>query len=163
MITTFCPRVCYEFCQPRRTNSGRDALSRCPIGSILINHFASAQSIDDFCKTTRLLESPAKHCSIHRNLISCGEPGNNSARSKICENHKLTIDEKERLVLGDKREHFVRRIPISSIVRQQYQTQLQQKITELSAHIREIVTRAQVFVNGYIIDHASQPIPSYLY
>ena len=94
---------------------------------------------------------------------SCGEPGHNSARSKLCENHKLTIDEKERLVLGDKREHFVRRIPFSSIVRQQYQTQLQQKITELSAHIREIVTRAQVFVNGYIIDHASQPIPSYLY
>ena len=94
---------------------------------------------------------------------SCGQTGHSSSRSSLCPNHNQTIKEKTKLVLGTKVEHFTRRVPFNSVVRPEHQDLLRQKVCELSMFIREIVFRAQVFVNWYILLHASEPIPSYVY
>lgn len=94
---------------------------------------------------------------------SCGQSDHASSRSQTCPHHRLSINEKAQLVLGSHREHFIRRIPFNSVVREKYQDQLRNKINHLSSFIRQVVLRAQVFVNGYIIDHAQDPISPYIY
>lgn len=94
---------------------------------------------------------------------SCGQHGHNSARATSCPNHPLTIEEKEKQVLGNSREKFTRRIPLRSIVRPHHHDQLLEKINQLSTHMREIIVRCQMFLNSYILDLSSGPIPSYIY
>lgn len=94
---------------------------------------------------------------------SCGRTGHSSSRSPICPNHRQTIAERAKLVLGTNTESFIRRVPLNSVVRGQYHELLHRKICELSSFIREIVVRAQIFGNWYILLHESEPIPTYVY
>jgi hypothetical protein len=53
---------------------------------------------------------------------------------------------------------------IRFIVRPQYQEEaLRQRVIQLSSQLRKSLSDRKVFVNGYILDHASQAIPNYLY
>lgn len=94
---------------------------------------------------------------------SCGQSGHANARAAACPDHRPNIKKKIRVVLGSQTEEFTRVVGYDSVVRNQYHDVLHDKIVELCAVIREIVIRAQVFVNGYIIDHAEHVISSYLY
>jgi hypothetical protein len=78
------------------------------------------------------------------NCPSCGATDHFSPRSRLCTNHKESLKDISIRIAGSKREEFTRRIPFSSIVNQQYHDELQQKICELSKHLREVIIRVQL-------------------
>jgi len=94
---------------------------------------------------------------------SCGEPGHTSSRSKLCRNHKQSIAEKVKETLGDSTEEYVRKVPFRSIVKSSQQEILRQNVHRLSSFIREVSTRAQIFVNHYIINLGDDPVPVYIF
>lgn len=97
------------------------------------------------------------------NCPSCGATDHFSPRSRLCTNHKESLKDISIRIAGSKREEFTRRIPFSSIVNQQYHDELQQKICELSKHLREVIIRVQLFVNDFILANHSGPINQHVF
>lgn len=60
-------------------------------------------------------------------------------------------------------EEFTRVVPFDSIVREEYRGRLRDRSTQLCGFIREVVTRAQVFVNAYVIENSERELPSYIF
>ncbi|KAF7721558.1 hypothetical protein EC973_004497 [Apophysomyces ossiformis] len=65
--------------------------------------------------------------------------------------------------LGKDHERYTRKLPLDSVIRPQYRGELKRKLTNLCGFLREVVFRAQIFVNGYIISSAGQEITAYVY
>ncbi|KAI8372991.1 uncharacterized protein BYT42DRAFT_519170, partial [Radiomyces spectabilis] len=81
---------------------------------------------------------------------SCQERGHKSARSNDCPNHKPTKHQEFQRLMGN-HSTTCRKIKLSTILRPQYQTLMLQKITRTCEDLRNIVIRAQLFMNYYIL------------
>lgn len=95
--------------------------------------------------------------------VSCGEADHASSRSPACPNHRPTIKEKTRELLGENPQTYTRVLPFDSIVREPYREEFRDGVIRISSFLRNVVCRAQVFVNGYIIDHSEDTIPTYIF
>ncbi|ORE06611.1 hypothetical protein BCV72DRAFT_328462 [Rhizopus microsporus var. microsporus] len=84
---------------------------------------------------------------------SCGQMGHKSARSKECSNYKATLDEALKNELGDNYERFTRKVYLETVIRPEYKKSFTEKIVKLSAFIRNVLFRAQLFVNAYIVNN----------
>ena len=83
---------------------------------------------------------------------SCGQTGHRSARSKEC-SYKATLDEAMKNELGGNYERFARKVYLDAVIRSEYKESFTEKIIKLSAFIRNVLFRAQLFVNAYIVNN----------
>ncbi|KAF7720510.1 hypothetical protein EC973_007926, partial [Apophysomyces ossiformis] len=95
---------------------------------------------------------------------SCGSIDHSKSSSKNCmkpsKTKKSVIAEK----LNDNHyETFTRKLPASSVVRPEFREIFQENSVRLSAFLRELIFRAQLLVNSYIIANCERPVPSYIY
>ncbi|RCH93528.1 hypothetical protein CU097_009585 [Rhizopus azygosporus] len=79
--------------------------------------------------------------------------GHKSARSKEFSNYKATLDEALKNELGDNYERFTRKVYLETVIRPEYKESFTEKIVKLSAFIRNVLFRAQLFVNAYIVNN----------
>jgi hypothetical protein len=98
-------------------------------------------------KKQRLLEeqTTGARCS------SCGEVGHKKSTSTKCRNHKLSVDETLRETFGSKYERFTRKLYLDSVIRPEYKNIFVSRIIALSELVRNVIYRAQLFVNLYLV------------
>ncbi|CEP17758.1 hypothetical protein [Parasitella parasitica] len=82
----------------------------------------------------------------------------NSARSKACLNYKPSKAEELQALLGDNATSCTRKIKLETIIREQYKQAMLSKIQTVSEQVRNIMIRAQLFVNYYIISHSNSAV-----
>jgi hypothetical protein len=76
----------------------------------------------------------------------CNEKGHKSSKSPLCRNKKKNKTQQIKDLLGN-HESVTRKIKLETIVREQHAERLTQNIVEMSAFIRNVMVRAQIFVN----------------
>ncbi|CEI86448.1 hypothetical protein RMCBS344292_00888 [Rhizopus microsporus] len=79
--------------------------------------------------------------------------GHKSARSKECSNYKATLDEALKNELGNNYERFTRKVYLETVMRPEYKESFTEKTIKLSAFIRNMLFRAQLFVNAHIVNN----------
>jgi hypothetical protein len=92
----------------------------------------------------------------------CGKPGHKSKRSKACGENKS----KEKILdakLGAKHEIFTRKVYLTSVLKPEYRDIFTRNVTKLSDFIRNVVFRAQIFINAYVIEHKEEYAHSSLF
>jgi hypothetical protein len=94
---------------------------------------------------------------------SCHQEGHKSSRSKACPNHKLTKTEEIQGFLGNHTTSVTRKINLDTILRPEYKTVILNKVQTVSEHVRNVMIRAQLFVNYYIITHSNQTVDKKLF
>ncbi|KAL1934680.1 hypothetical protein VTP01DRAFT_6862 [Rhizomucor pusillus] len=93
----------------------------------------------------------------------CGSTSHSRSTLKDCPYHVQTSEEILVSRFGRNFERYARTISLSGIVKEDYQEQLQQGIQQLSSFIRNGIVRVMVFVNFYIVEHAHNAIPAYVF
>lgn len=83
---------------------------------------------------------------------SCKEVGHSSSNSKNCKNHNPTKKDVLLTNLGENYQAFNRKAPFDTLVKQEFKTNLRNKILESSRYIRQIMIRAMMFTNFYMIN-----------
>ncbi|KAG1639716.1 hypothetical protein G6F44_007556 [Rhizopus delemar] len=86
---------------------------------------------------------------------SCGESGHSSARSKQCKNHNYTIQEVIEKKIGLNYQRYTISVPLRSflpIPDDAFNNTLR-KIKSLSMFLRNVMYRAQLFINHYILKY----------
>ncbi|ORE14247.1 hypothetical protein BCV71DRAFT_276345, partial [Rhizopus microsporus] len=105
-------------------------------------------------KKQRLEEASGSKSNVQVQICkSCSQTGHKSARSKECSNYKATLDEALKNELGDNYERFTRKVYLKAVIRPEYKESFTEKIIKLSVFIRNILFRAQLFVNAYIVNN----------
>jgi hypothetical protein len=92
----------------------------------------------------------------------CGKPGHKSKRPKACGENKS----KEKILdakLGAKHEIFTRKVYLTSVLKPEYRDIFTRNVTKLSDSIRNVVFRAQIFINAYVIEHKEEYAHSSLF
>jgi hypothetical protein len=93
---------------------------------------------------------------------NCHGKGHTSSRSKECPNRKLTKQEQVQSLLGN-HTSITRKIKLDTILKPAYKTSITNKVRIVSEHVRNIMIRAQIFVNYYVITHANQTVDKKVY
>lgn len=94
---------------------------------------------------------------------NCGQPGHKTARSKECPNYKPTKAEELEALLGGNATTLTRKVRFEEIIREEYRDQIQTKVKRVSDQLRNIMIRAQLFVNYYIITHSNTVVDKKLF
>lgn len=87
---------------------------------------------------------------------SCNNTGHSSARSKDCPNHDFTLNELIQRKFGNNYQRYTVSIPLKSFMKHTIEGEFEQplsKIKSLSIFLRNVVFKAQIFVNYYILKH----------
>jgi hypothetical protein len=82
---------------------------------------------------------------------SCKNPGHSRATSKLCPNNKPNIKELVTSQLGQDNEHFVISVPLDSFAKETFKLSLKEGITAICKFQREVLLKAMLFVNYYIL------------
>lgn len=90
---------------------------------------------------------------VNANVIckSCKQSGHSTSRSSSCRNHRATKQETFKENLGVEYRAFTRKIPFDNIVEEEHARFLKPAILSASNDLRNMIFRAQIFVNYYII------------
>jgi hypothetical protein len=94
---------------------------------------------------------------------SCGNLGHGSAKLKECINYKKTQEEALKDKLGEKFERYTRKLRLETILREEHKDRFNEKIKNLSSLLREVLIKAQLFVNYCLIDNKELNTHNYLY
>lgn len=101
-------------------------------------------------QATFLTDATTKTCK------SCKEFGHASARSKQCRNYNFTINELIEQKMGPQYQRYTVSLPLKSFIRtlndDTFNATLS-RIQSLSLFVREVVFKAQLFINYYILQH----------
>lgn len=89
---------------------------------------------------------------------SCHSLGHKTTRSKECPNYKPTKAEELQALLGDNATTFTRKVRLDEIIREDYKDLMSTKIQTVSDQLRNIMIRAQLFVNYYIVTHSDNVV-----
>ena len=84
---------------------------------------------------------------------SCGQTGHKSARSKECSNYKAILDEALKNEIRGNYERFTRKVYLEAVIRPECKELFTEKIIKLSAFIRNVLFRTQLFVSAYIVNN----------
>lgn len=87
---------------------------------------------------------------------SCNNTGHSSSRSKECPNHNFTLQELLERNFGSRYQRYTVSLPLKSFVRtadEDAYNEVLEKIKNLSTFLREVVFKAQFFINFYILKH----------
>ncbi|CEP07860.1 hypothetical protein [Parasitella parasitica] len=110
-------------------------------------------------KRRKLESSPST--SVPVVCKSCGQTGHSSARSHDCPNHGFTLAERLCRDLSKSHQRYTVSLPHESFLisedDQNRLMQYQQTITRLSSFMREVIYKAQVFIN-YSILHSGDSL-----
>ncbi|KAG2208537.1 hypothetical protein INT47_010233 [Mucor saturninus] len=88
---------------------------------------------------------------------SCQEEGHNSARSRQCKNYNLNISELLQIKLGPNYQRYTLSVPFDTFCfNTQNKTSSLKKIKDISSFIREVLFKAQLFVNFFILQHPTK-------
>ncbi|CEJ03335.1 hypothetical protein RMCBS344292_17321 [Rhizopus microsporus] len=88
---------------------------------------------------------------------SCQEEGHKSARSRVCRNYNLKLKELLQIKLGSNYQKYTVSIPFASFCRETLKkSNFLKKIKAISGFIREVILKAQLFVNYYILKHPNK-------
>jgi hypothetical protein len=81
----------------------------------------------------------------------CYQPGHKTKRAMACplNNSKEKVFQDK---LGKNHETFTRKVYLSSVIKPGYKALFTNNVTKLSTFIRNVIFRAQIFVNCYIIE-----------
>ncbi|CEG76063.1 hypothetical protein RMATCC62417_11006 [Rhizopus microsporus] len=79
--------------------------------------------------------------------------GHKSAKSKECSNYKAAPDKALKNELGDNYERFTCKVYLEAVIRPEYKESFMEKIIKLSAFIRNVLFRVQLFVSVYIVNN----------
>ncbi|GAA5809320.1 hypothetical protein MFLAVUS_002727 [Mucor flavus] len=91
---------------------------------------------------------------------SCGQQGHSSAVSRMCPNHQFTLKERLTMAFPESYERFTISLPLQSFLKFDEEEegerleQYQQRITELSSFLRQVIYRAQILINYYILSNS---------
>ncbi|PHZ17690.1 uncharacterized protein RHIMIDRAFT_310330, partial [Rhizopus microsporus ATCC 52813] len=91
-------------------------------------------------------------CSSSIVCSSCKQTGHKSARSPDCPNHMLSKNEVFSRSLGQQFKTFTRKLPFDQCVHSSYQSALKSRIISACEDTRQVVFRAQLFINQYILN-----------
>lgn len=91
---------------------------------------------------------------------SCEEVGHRSSASPLCPNHNPTKKEVFQTNLGSNYKAFTRKLPLTAIVKEEYQELLRQKVITTSRDLRHIIFRAMCFVNYFCFCSDRSAIPN---
>ena len=94
---------------------------------------------------------------------NCKSTGHKSSRSSECPNHISSKLEVMNRNLGTNFQTFTRKVPFDDCVKDDYKGVLKNKIMSTCEAIRQIVFRAQLFVNYYVVLHSDEIITASLY
>ncbi|KAI9254106.1 hypothetical protein EDC94DRAFT_243378 [Helicostylum pulchrum] len=83
---------------------------------------------------------------------SCKGEEHKTARSKMCKNYQKTQDEVFQEVLGTKYDRYTRKIKLDTILKEDYKTKFKDRVIKLNEYLREVVIKAQLFVNYCLVD-----------
>lgn len=109
-----------------------------------------SKRLKKIAKYSRVVDLSQSVCS------SCHQSGHNSARSKDCPNYRQTKAEELKELLGNNPIAVTRKIKLDTIIRAEYKHVILTKIQTVSEQVRNIMIRAQLFVNYYIISHSNR-------
>lgn len=104
-------------------------------------------------RRTRLRGSPSSTSSNIVKCKSCGNFGHATAASKACKNHIKNQDGILQEKLGNNFQRYTRKIKFETVLRDEYKTKFTEKIVTLSAFLKEVIIKAQFFVNYCLIDN----------
>jgi hypothetical protein len=94
---------------------------------------------------------------------SCGRSDHKSARSPKCVNHtplKAAVLKKK---LGAEYTYFTKKIPLENWISTKYKSTFQRNVVLACSQVREVVYRAQLFVNHYLILHKNDATPNVVF
>lgn len=94
---------------------------------------------------------------------SCKSVGHKSSRHPDCPNHISSKLEVMNRKLGTGFESFTRKLPFDTCVKENYRDMLKNRIISASDDVRQILFRAQLFVNYYIILNSNETITANVY
>ncbi|GAA5794871.1 hypothetical protein HPULCUR_000219 [Helicostylum pulchrum] len=111
---------------------------------------------DEKRKAKRAKNSSSSSASTTSVCTSCKKTGHKSSRSSACKNHNINKKEILSMNLGKKYQPFTFKIPLDKCVKQEFLPRLKAFAISSSRDVREIVFRAQLFVNYYIVRRSNQ-------
>lgn len=94
---------------------------------------------------------------VPRPCPNCRSTTHRSTRSRECPAHTKSTDEILKESLGEGFESFTRCCTFDRAVKEPYRVRLRTQVHDLSAYLRAVVTRTQLFVNQFILDHDTVP------
>ncbi|KAI9275007.1 hypothetical protein EDC94DRAFT_509409, partial [Helicostylum pulchrum] len=111
---------------------------------------------DEKRKAKRAKNSSSSSASTTSVCTSCKKTGHKSSRSSACKNHNINKKEILSMNLGKKYQPFTFKISLDKCVKQEFLPRLKAFAISSSRDVREIVFRAQLFVNYYIARRSNQ-------
>ncbi|ORE05201.1 hypothetical protein BCV72DRAFT_293584 [Rhizopus microsporus var. microsporus] len=91
-------------------------------------------------------------CSSSIVCSSCKQTGHKSASSPVCPNHMLSKNEAFSRNLGQQFKTFTRKLPFDQCAHSSYQSALKSRIISACEDTRQVVFRAQLFINQYTLN-----------
>ncbi|ORE05083.1 hypothetical protein BCV72DRAFT_250846 [Rhizopus microsporus var. microsporus] len=91
-------------------------------------------------------------CSSSVTCTSCKQIGHKSARSPDCPNHMLSKNEVFSRNLGQQFKTFTRKLSFDQCVRSSDQSSLKSRMVSACEGTRQVVFRAQLFINQYTLN-----------
>ena len=108
-------------------------------------------------KRQKVIADPNVHC------INCKSTGHKTSCSADYPRHILSKLEVMNQSLGTGSQSFVRKLPFHTCVKEQYRSVLKNRILSASEDARQLLFRAQMFVNYFIILHSNENVPGCIY
>ena len=108
-------------------------------------------------KRQKMVADPSVRCT------NCKGIGHKSSRSPDCPRHIPSKLEVMNQNLGTGFQSFTRKLPFDACVKERYRSVLKNRILSASEDVRQLLFRAQIFVNYYIILHSNENMPGCIY
>jgi hypothetical protein len=94
---------------------------------------------------------------------SCGQPGHTTSASSLCPNHEHTIKERLKMAFPTSYQLYTVSLTLKSFIRRDEGNpnkllEYQERIIAQSSFLREVVYRAQLLVNYYILNNANNNV-----
>lgn len=91
---------------------------------------------------------------------SCGQSGHNSARFYDCPNHEFTLVKLLKRHFPNSRQWYTKSLPLNYFIisndgNSNKLTQYQDRIVVLFSFLRQVIYKAQILVNHYILNNPS--------
>lgn len=93
---------------------------------------------------------------------SCGQPGHTTAASRMCPNHQFSLKERLEMAFPESYQRFTISLTLGSFLRFDEEEdpnkllRYQERISELSIFLRQVVYKAQIFINYYILTYSNR-------
>lgn len=111
-------------------------------------------------KKAKLGESSSSNQSDDVICVKCKQPGNANGRSALCAERAERKSDVLKHNLGTNYQAFSRRISFNKAVNDEYKNNLNEKVVNACSTVRNLVFKAKLFVNYYILKKHNDAAPN---